>query len=54
MLQLSKVSRWLIREARAYNTTISLHINMVDAFEESPLWDTYTKMILLHVMSMET
>lgn len=35
--------RWLIREARAYNTTISLHINMVDAFEESPLWDTYIK-----------
>ncbi len=35
--------RWLIREARAYNTTISLHINMVDAFEESPLWDSYVK-----------
>lgn len=35
--------RWLIREARAYNTTVSLHINMVDAFEESPLWDTYIK-----------
>ncbi len=35
--------RWLIRESKAYNTTISLHINMVDAFEESPLWDTYVK-----------
>lgn len=33
--------RWLIREARSYNTTVSLHINMVDAFKESPLWDTY-------------
>lgn len=36
--------RWLIREARAYNTTISLHINMVDAFKESPLWDEYVRM----------
>lgn len=35
--------RWLIREARNYNTTISLHINMVDAFEESPLWNEYVK-----------
>lgn len=33
--------RWLIREAKKYNTTVSLHINMVDAFEESPLWDEY-------------
>lgn len=35
--------RWLIKEAKNYNTTISLHINMVDAFEESPLWDEYVK-----------
>lgn len=35
--------RWLIREARAYNTTISLHINMVDAFKESPLWNEYVR-----------
>jgi hypothetical protein len=33
--------RWLIREARNYNTTISLHINMVDASDKSPLWDEY-------------
>jgi hypothetical protein len=33
--------RWLIREARTYNTTVSLHINMVDAFEESQLWNKY-------------
>ena len=29
----------LIREARAFNTTISLHLNMIDAFTDSPLWD---------------
>jgi hypothetical protein len=33
--------KWLIREARAYHTTISLHINMIDAFEDSPLWAEY-------------
>ena len=33
--------RWLIKEAKKYNTTISLHINMVDAFKESPLWNEY-------------
>lgn len=33
--------RWLIREARQYNTTVSLHINMVDAYKQSPLWDEY-------------
>jgi hypothetical protein len=33
--------RWLIREAKKYHTTISLHINMIDAFENSPLWKTY-------------
>ncbi|MBT5532923.1 hypothetical protein HOK31_07655 [Candidatus Poribacteria bacterium] len=33
--------RWLIREARQYNTTVSLHINMLDAYEQSPLWDEY-------------
>lgn len=35
--------RWLIKEAKNYNTTVSLHINMVDAFEESPLWSEYVK-----------
>jgi len=33
--------RWLIREARKFNTTVSLHINMVDAYRQSPLWDEY-------------
>jgi hypothetical protein len=33
--------RWLIREARRYNTTVSLHINMLDAYDRSPLWDEY-------------
>ena len=36
-----KSLRWLIREAKQYNTTVSLHINMTDAYEESPLWDEY-------------
>ncbi|MCX6872788.1 MAG: endo-alpha-N-acetylgalactosaminidase family protein [Verrucomicrobia bacterium] len=33
--------RWLIREARKFNTTVSLHINMADAYKHSPLWDEY-------------
>lgn len=33
--------RWLIVAARKYNTTVSLHINMVDAYRHSPLWDEY-------------
>jgi hypothetical protein len=33
--------KWLIKEAKRYNTTISLHINMIDAFEDSPLWSEY-------------
>lgn len=33
--------RWLMDTAQAYNTTLSLHINMFDAYEDSPLWDTY-------------
>ena len=33
--------RWLIREGRKYNTTVSLHINMADAYKQSPLWDEY-------------
>lgn len=34
--------QWLMEAAKAYNTTISLHINMFDAYEDSPLWDLYT------------
>jgi len=34
---------WLIREAKKYHTTVSLHLNMTDAYEDSPLWDTYVR-----------
>jgi len=33
--------RWLIREAREYNCLATLHINMFDAYEDSPLFDQY-------------
>ena len=26
-----------------YNTTVSLHLNMFDAYEDSPLWEQYVK-----------
>ena len=32
---------WLMEEAKKYHTTVSLHINMFDAYPDSPLWDTY-------------
>ena len=35
--------RWLMREARQYNALVSLHINMFDAYPESPLWDLYVE-----------
>ncbi|MEN7551036.1 endo-alpha-N-acetylgalactosaminidase family protein [Rapidithrix thailandica] len=35
--------RWLMREAKKYHTTVSLHLNMTDAYEDSPLWKTYVK-----------
>ena len=35
--------KWLMEEALRYNTTVSVHINMFDAYEDSPLWDTYVK-----------
>ncbi len=35
--------RWLMREARKYNTSVSLHINMFDAYPESPLWGLYVE-----------
>ncbi|MDX1682114.1 MAG: endo-alpha-N-acetylgalactosaminidase family protein, partial [Phycisphaeraceae bacterium] len=39
--------RWLIREARQYNCLATLHINMFDAYADSPLFDEYaTKDIL--------
>ncbi len=34
--------RWLMREARArFGARVSLHINMMDAYEDSPYWDEY-------------
>ncbi|MCP4645504.1 MAG: hypothetical protein GY851_33985, partial [bacterium] len=33
--------RWLMREGRKHNTIVSLHTNMFDAYEDSPLWDEY-------------
>lgn len=35
---------WLMNEAFQYHTTVSLHINLTDAYQDSPLWETY----LLH------
>lgn len=36
--------RWLIREARArFDCRVSLHINMMDAYPESPYWDEYVE-----------
>ena len=35
--------RWLIREARKYNCLATLHINMFDAYEDSPLFDEYVE-----------
>jgi len=35
--------KWLMKEADKYHTTVSLHINMFDAYEDSPLWDTYVR-----------
>lgn len=35
--------RWLIREARQYNTIVSLHIDMIQAYTDSPLWDEYVE-----------
>lgn len=39
--------RWLMREARKYNTTVSLHINMTDAYSDSPLWNEYVEKDLI-------
>lgn len=35
--------KWLMEEGFKYNTTVSLHINMLDAYQSSPLWETYVK-----------
>ncbi|WP_051620541.1 endo-alpha-N-acetylgalactosaminidase family protein [Paenibacillus sp. UNC451MF] len=33
--------KWLMSEARQYHTTVSLHINLLDASDTSPLWQEY-------------
>ncbi|WP_152394561.1 S-layer homology domain-containing protein [Paenibacillus guangzhouensis] len=33
--------KWLMDEADQYNTTVSLHINMTDAYKDSPQWDEF-------------
>jgi len=35
--------RWLIRESRQYNAVVSLHLNMMDAYPDSPLWNEYVE-----------
>lgn len=39
--------RWLIREARKYNCLATLHINMFDAYEDSPLFEEYVEKDIL-------
>ena len=34
---------WLMREARNYNAVMTVHVNMCDAYPDSPLWETYVK-----------
>jgi hypothetical protein len=34
---------WLMKEARKYHTIVSLHINMTEAYTNSPLWKTYVE-----------
>ena len=33
--------KWFMQAAKQYHTTVSVHINMRDAYENSPLWKTY-------------
>lgn len=35
--------RWLMGEAKAFNTAVSLHINMFDCYDDSPLFDEYVR-----------
>ena len=39
--------RMMMREARKYNADVSLHINMNDAYTNSPLWSAYVENNLL-------
>ena len=33
--------RWLMQEGKRCHTAVSLHINLVDAYDDSPLWQEY-------------
>ena len=39
--------RRLIRKGPEYHTTVSLHINLIDAYSSSPLWEIYKEKHLL-------
>ena len=34
---------WIMEEGFKYNTSVSLHINIQDAYRDSPLWDEYVR-----------
>ena len=38
---------WLCEEAKKYHTTVSFHVNMMDAYKNSPLWEEYLAKDLL-------
>lgn len=38
---------WLVEEAKQYNAVVSVHINLCDAYDNSPLWDDYVRKDLL-------
>ena len=35
--------RWLMREAKKHHTTVSVHINLFDAYDDSPLFEEYKR-----------
>ena len=35
--------RWLMREAKEYHTAVSLHVNLFDAYDDSPLFKEYVR-----------
>ena len=39
--------RWTMQEGRKYNTIVSLHINLFDAYSDSPLFDEYVRQDVL-------
>jgi Endo-alpha-N-acetylgalactosaminidase/Bacterial Ig-like domain (group 4)/S-layer homology domain len=39
--------KWFMDEAEKYNTTISFHINMTDAYQDSPQWEEFVNKDLI-------